>query len=700
MMMFGRLCLGLVCCAHMAVLMSSCVYVRDDTSIWFQVVAGFAFAQVGLTAVFAGLGGWPLIVRLPTWALIGTLPLVMLWIIAVHAHFVEDTPWMLAPFALSWVLIFFFLTAIRFLPSVHCHLAYVRGASGDRPATNKQYSLLELFMVVAAIAVLLLLVRRLIPPSWENLWDDLSYPELPEPTLLEALSLAAVAAAIHVIVVVLLLGSRRWLAWTGLGMYAVAAAALWIWAPIEVLLLIGTWTTTLVLTLLAARARGIRLIGGRRATECGSDDPLPATRRERFVLLFENPAVLAVLAVGGLYVWLDHTSVLTTYRFVLAGHARQDDHGSVVELDFAGASAEEFSLADVGSLHNVTELNLGGTETTDTDLRHIQGLTNLEELTLRSTKITDDGLRYLKNLTRLRWVDLSDTAISDEGLRHLHELQEFEILWLMETKVTLAGACELARRLDSLREVDLDRFGWDDTCVGIRGDCSQEELRLVGSLDRKHLAFCEGQLTRGVCEVMSSLAGVEAVTLNRVRGADIAVGQMKDMPDLRELRLWGEGTTDDLLNRVADLRQLKRLRVQETEITTDGFQQLSSLVGLTSLSISGSNVTDDALRHVGRLTSLEELVLWDTTIQDLSPLAKLTSLKSLHLWETPFKDLPPLARLTNLERLEVWQTPATDLSPLANLGKLKELYIRDTPATPQEIEKLLEALPDCSIDDN
>jgi len=623
-----------------------------------------------------------------------------MWVIAVHAQFAEQMSWMLAPFVVSWVLIFIVLTAIRLLPSVRWHLVYVRGTRGDRPNTNKQFSLLELFMVVAAIAVLLLLVRRLMPPSWEDLWDDLVNPELPNPMLFEVLALSPVTAAIHLIAVVLLLGVRRWSAWIGIGLYAVAIAALRFWGSIEALLFLGTWCTTMVLTLLAARAREIRLIGGRHATKQVSDDPLPTTRMERFFALLENPAVLAVLAVGGLYVWLDHTGVLTTYRFVLAGHATQDDHGLVVGLEFEGASAEEFSLAGVGSLHDVTELNLGDTEITDSDLRRIQSLTNIEDLRLQSTEITDDGLRYLKNLTRLRWLDLSGTAISDQGLRHLHKLQELEIVWLRETKVTLVGACQLARRLESLREIDSDRFGWDDTGVGIGGDCSQEELRLVGTLDRKHLAFHEGHLTQGVCEVMSSLAGIEAVTLNRVQGADIAVRQMKEMPDLRELNLWGEGITDDIVTRVADLRQLKRLGVGETEITTDGFQQLSRLTGLASLKISGSNVTDDALRHVGRLTSLEALVLWDTAVQDLSPLAKLTSLKSLHLWETPVNDLSPLAKLTNLEHLEVWQTPVADLSPLANLEKLKELYVWGTPATSQEIAKLRKALPDCSINGN
>lgn len=744
MMLFGRLCLSLVCCAHMAVLLVSCVYIRNDTSSWLAVAFAAAFAQVGLTAIFASLGSWPLIVRLPTWALIGTLPLVMTWIVAVHAHFVEEMPWVLALFVASWVLVFFVVTAIRLLPSVRWHLAYVRGRRGDRPKTNKQFSLLELFMMVAGIAVLLLLVRRLIPPSWEDLWDDLGHPELLTEAMLEGISPIAAATAIQVMAVFLLLGNRRWLPWTGLGICAVAIAPLWIWGPFEPLLFIGTWTTTLVLTLLAARARGIRLIGGRQTTRNVSDEPLSTTRRERFVSLFENPAVLAVLAVASLHAWLDHTGVLTTYQFVLAGHAVQDDHGSIVGLDFEGMEAEEFSLADVGSLHNLAELHLDATRISDSELRHIQGLTNLEKLTLRFTNITDDGLRYLKNLSRLRALDLSGTAISDAGLRHLRTLQELEILGLAETKVTLAGACQLTQQLDSLRRVDLLRFAWRDALVLIWKDCSRHEMRLLGSLDARHLWVYQGNLTQGACEALPSLASVETITLNRVQNADTAVTQMKKMPALRELRLWGEGITDNVLLHVTGVRQLQHLEAWGPDVTSSGYRQLSSLTGLTSLSISGSNVTDDALRDIGRLTRLETLVLTDTAVKDLSPLGELatlklldvsgapvddlsplakltnlehlglrststtdltplsnlTSLKSLELSDTAISDLSPLVKLRNLERLELWKTPVADLSPLANLAKLKELNVRDTPVTPQEVAKLRKALPDCPIDGN
>jgi len=724
----------------MAVLLLACVCVRDETSVWFAVAFAVAFAQVGLTAIFAGLGSWPLIVRLPTWALIGTVPLVMTWIVAVHAHIMEEMPWVLAPFVASWVLVFFVLTAIRLLPSVRWHLAYVRGRRGDRPKTNKQFSLLEMFMVVAGIAVLLLLVRRLIPPSWEDLWDDLGHPEPLNEAMLEGISPFAAATAIHVLAVFLLLGSRRWLPWIGLGVCAVAIAPLWIWGPFEPLLFIGTWTTTLVLTLLAARTRGIRLIAGRHATKRVSDNPLPTTRMEQFVSLFENPAVLAVLAVGALYAWLDHTGTLTTYQFVLAGRTTHDDRGSIIGLNLEDVPAEELSLDSVRSLHDLAQLNLGGTGITDSELRHIQGLTNLEGLHLRSTKITDDGLKYLKNLSRLRVLGLSNTAVSDAGLQHLHVLQELKRIGLVDARVTLAGACQLSKQLHSLQHVVLQRFSWSDASMFVFGDCSHDELRLLGTLDRRQLCFHQSHLTQDVCKVLPTLAGVEAVTLSHAQGAGTAVRHMKDMPALQELRLKGEGVTDNVMNHATGLRQLKHLEVWTTDVTDNGFRQLSSLAGLTRLSIAGPNVTDDVLREVGRLTRLEEIVLEQTAVRDLSPLTGLAVLKSLDLWAVAVSDLSPLAKLTNLEHLALrctsatdlsplsnltalksleilgapakdlsplaeltnleclkLHTPATDLSPLANLVSLKELHIWNTLATPEEVAKLQKALPDCSI---
>ena len=71
--------------------------------------------------------------------------------------------------------------------------------------------------------------------------------------------------------------------------------------------------------------------------------------------------------------------------------------------------------------------------------------------------------------------------------------------------------------------------------------------------------------------------------------------------------------------------------------------------------------------EIAELTGLETLVLRNTQITDLAPLAGLTRLQTLVLRNTQITDLAPLAGLTGLKRLDLCNTQITDLAPLAGL---------------------------------
>jgi hypothetical protein len=75
---------------------------------------------------------------------------------------------------------------------------------------------------------------------------------------------------------------------------------------------------------------------------------------------------------------------------------------------------------------------------------------------------------------------------------------------------------------------------------------------------------------------------------------------------------------------------------------------------------------------------LGTLVLGNTQVSDLSPLAGLTGLGTLSLSNTPVSDLSPLAGLTGLGTLSLDSTEVSDLSPLAGLTGLKTLSLDET----------------------
>jgi hypothetical protein len=72
------------------------------------------------------------------------------------------------------------------------------------------------------------------------------------------------------------------------------------------------------------------------------------------------------------------------------------------------------------------------------------------------------------------------------------------------------------------------------------------------------------------------------------------------------------------------------------------------------------------------------LVLLDTRLTDLSPLADLPYLEMLHAEDTAVEDLSPLAALKRLDYLRVSGTRVRDISPLAGLPRLSDLDISDT----------------------
>lgn len=682
MRVFGGLLFGFLCCGHIAVVLISTAYLPDEPSGWFDVALAVLFSQTGLITVCAAFSSWPSTLRVPAWATIGTMTLATIWTMAVR-NADEELLWPIVILASSWILAVGALAIVRLFPSLRWRLVHVHGAPCQRSRGNTRYSLLHLFVVIAAIAVTLSLVVRLFPPSWDTVWDELPSSSIPRSVLpFVFIAGAAVIAAGHVVGAILLLGIRRWPAWLGFVIYGAVMLTMWAYANFESLRGFGTWLTSFVVTLLAARAWGIRLTRERHAAEHAADIPITTTRKRRLISMFQNPAIVALFAVSALYLWLDYSGTFLTCRFLLAGCADQDERGNVVSLNFQDVPAGKLLLAEIGSLRDLTKLNLEGSGISDDELRHISGLSRLEELSLSSTRITDDGLNHLNNLPRLkelhldstnvtddglhylrdlsnievlslhstditddglkclknqdklRGLYLSATAISDGGLEHLHGHGALETLTLVQTQATLVGVCQLAQQLRSLRDVRSDGFAWSPECLYATGGLSAEEIRALAKLNIRELWFDDGHLTQDTCEVLADLHSVEEVCLYEVKGTDLAVKYMKNMPRLKSLVLSGETTGDRAMEHVANLRHLQHLSLSGTAVSDSGFQRLSSLTGLCSLELSGPNVTDAVLPAICKLTKLEGLTFNDTCVRDVSPLVNLSELKELSLWNT------------------------------------------------------------------
>ena len=96
------------------------------------------------------------------------------------------------------------------------------------------------------------------------------------------------------------------------------------------------------------------------------------------------------------------------------------------------------------------------------------------------------------------------------------------------------------------------------------------------------------------------------------------------------------------------------------------------------------------------MPKLKYLILADTPVSDISPLANLEELVFLELFLTQVTDVTPLLNLKNLEDLNLSFTRA-DPEPIKQMTWLKRLWWADAPITEPEMQKYLPDTELCFI---
>ena len=122
---------------------------------------------------------------------------------------------------------------------------------------------------------------------------------------------------------------------------------------------------------------------------------------------------------------------------------------------------------------------------------------------------------------------------------------------------------------------------------------------------------------------------------------------------------------------------------------------LASLSGLQQLSLDQTQVSD--LTPLASLSGLQVLSLNQTPVSDLTPLASLFGLQALYLDQTQVSDLTPLASLFGLQGLWLDQTQVSDLTPLASLTGLQQLSLEQTQVSDEQVQALQAKLPELRI---
>ncbi len=132
-----------------------------------------------------------------------------------------------------------------------------------------------------------------------------------------------------------------------------------------------------------------------------------------------------------------------------------------------------------------------------------------------------------------------------------------------------------------------------------------------------------------------------------------------------------------------------------TKLTDEDVAGLAYCTDLVYLDLTGNKITD--LSFVKNLLKLRLLCVGNNKIADIAPLSSLAELEFLEVYSNPILDYTPITGLTKLTHLNCARTGITDVTTLSGMKQLKMLWLMNNKITKEDLAKLTEALPECTI---
>ena len=295
----------------------------------------------------------------------------------------------------------------------------------------------------------------------------------------------------------------------------------------------------------------------------------------------------------------------------------------------------------------VTRVELGSSAT-DEQLKHLAGLPAVQRLQCNSRGITDAGLVHSEGPSQPAVYRLR------ANLHHRRRHARPE------------GHSQAGR---SVSEEDRHHSRW---LQGPRRDShAQANSRPQTNFNNDCLEAIRG---------MKQLEVLDLSDCNLVTEEGLVV--VKDFPNLKFLRLWGQTIDDNVLANITELANLRALSLEQSKISVAGFEHIAKLTNLQELMLYGATgVTDACLEKIQGLTKLQRLELRETRVTSLglSYLKEMKDLKRLDVNTTTVgnEGLEHIHGLSNLEDLDLQGTRIDDAGVvnLEGLPKLKWLKL-------------------------
>lgn len=171
-------------------------------------------------------------------------------------------------------------------------------------------------------------------------------------------------------------------------------------------------------------------------------------------------------------------------------------------------------------------------------------------------------------------------------------------------------------------------------------------------------------------------AGVQLQTDDLWKITELTVP--KDAESLEDLKLLTqlesltiENRTIDSLQMLSPLTRLKALTIRSCPLSAKDVQRIGSLPNLEQLILTDCSLTD--ISGLSTSQKLVSLNLNGNAIRDVSALSMMESLTSLNLSNNALTNLNALSALTQLVQLDVSHNSLTSLTPLISCSSLSEL---------------------------
>ena len=211
------------------------------------------------------------------------------------------------------------------------------------------------------------------------------------------------------------------------------------------------------------------------------------------------------------------------------------------------------------------------------------------------------------------------------------------------------------------------------------------------------------ELTAEKLADLKEVKNLRVLKLNKTQISDAGLEQINSLATLESLGLANTQVTDDGLAHLKELKALRALDLSYTQVTDAGLPHLQGLANLQILDLPLTKITDAGLEQLKGMTSLALIDIRLTKVTDagLAHLTGLENLKSLNLAANQVTDagLVHLKTLAGLTALDLGYTQVTDagLAHLAGLTNLQSLNLKRTQVSDDAVAQLQESLKGCRI---